>query len=82
MSSLSTVLVALVNCFSVKLSNYVTMLFTLIKMLIVFAIAIGGFVMIAEGKTENLNNAFVGTTTSVTAFALSFYFGLWPYDGW
>ncbi|XP_076810397.1 b(0,+)-type amino acid transporter 1-like [Clavelina lepadiformis] len=71
-----------VNCFSVKLSNFVQIFFTGAKLLIIAAIIIGGFVMMGQGGTEYLTNAFEGTTSSFSAIALGFYSGLWSYDGW
>ncbi|CAK8690776.1 unnamed protein product [Clavelina lepadiformis] len=51
-------LITSINCFSVKLSNFVQIFFTAAKLLIIAAIIIGGFVMLAQGKTEHLTNAF------------------------
>lgn len=40
------------------------------------------FVFLNTGKTENLSNAFEGSSTSFGAIGLAFYNGLWAYDGW
>lgn len=42
----------------------------------------GGIYALCIGKTENLQNAFEGTTTNPGFLALAFYNGLWAYDGW
>lgn len=75
-------LITLVNCYSVKATNIVQIVFTIAKLLIVVAIIIGGFVQIGFGNTEYLNNTFEGTTSNPSAVALAFYSGLWAYDGW
>uniref|UniRef100_H2ZQ50 b(0,+)-type amino acid transporter 1 n=1 Tax=Ciona savignyi TaxID=51511 RepID=H2ZQ50_CIOSA len=75
-------LITLINCFSVKLSNFVQIFFTAAKLLIIAAIIVGGFVMLGQGHTENLTNAFEGSATSFSAIAVAFYSGLWSYDGW
>lgn len=35
-----------------------------------------------SGKTENLSNAFEGSSTSFGAIGLAFYNGFWAYEGW
>lgn len=74
-------IITTVNCISVKASNFVQIFFTAAKLLIIFAIIIGGFVMIGQGNTQYLTNAF-GGSASPSAIALAFYSGLWSYDGW
>lgn len=34
------------------------------------------------GNTQNLEQPFQGTTSSVGNIATAFYTGLWAYDGW
>ncbi|XP_078482152.1 b(0,+)-type amino acid transporter 1-like isoform X2 [Ciona intestinalis] len=76
-------LITSINCINVKLANFVQIFFTVAKMLIIVAIIIGGFVMMAQpGGTDNFVNAFEGSATSFSAIAVAFYGGLWSYDGW
>nr|XP_002119371.1 b(0,+)-type amino acid transporter 1-like [Ciona intestinalis] len=75
-------IISLINCFSVKLSNFVQIFFTAAKLLIIASIIIGGFVMLGQGHTENLTNGFEGSAKSFSAIAVAFYSGLWSYDGW
>ncbi|XP_074468272.1 b(0,+)-type amino acid transporter 1-like [Sebastes fasciatus] len=75
-------LIVSINCLSVKLANYVQNFFTLAKLFIILIIAVAGMVMLAQGNTENLSNAFGGTSSSVGSIGLAFYNGLWAYDGW
>ncbi|XP_026988787.2 b(0,+)-type amino acid transporter 1 isoform X3 [Tachysurus fulvidraco] len=82
LATASILLLTLVNCLSVKLSNYVQNFFTAAKLLIIVIIMVSGIVMLAKGNTHNLQNMFEGGTTSFRAIGLAFYNGLWAYDGW
>uniref|UniRef100_F6WN12 b(0,+)-type amino acid transporter 1 n=1 Tax=Ciona intestinalis TaxID=7719 RepID=F6WN12_CIOIN len=69
-------LITSINCINVKLANFVQIFFTAAKLLIIVAIIIGGFVMMARpGGTDNLVNAFEGSATSFSAIAVAFYGG-------
>jgi len=81
-SAICIILITTINCFSVKFSNAVQVFFTAAKLLIIIAIFISGFVLLAQGNTENLTDAFKGSATSFSAIAVAFYSGLWSYDGW
>ncbi|XP_041930218.1 b(0,+)-type amino acid transporter 1-like isoform X1 [Alosa sapidissima] len=75
-------LICLVNCLSVKLANYIQNFFTAAKLFIILIIVVAGIVLLAQGNTQNLTNAFDGGATSFGAIGLAFYNGLWAYDGW
>ncbi|XP_029901600.1 b(0,+)-type amino acid transporter 1 [Myripristis murdjan] len=75
-------LIVIVNCFSVKLANYVQNFFTAAKLFIILVIVGAGIVLLAKGNTETLSHAFEGSPPSVGAIGLAFYNGLWAYDGW
>ena len=60
--------IMIVNGLSVKASERMQILFTVVKLLLISAIIIGGFVQIANGETENFENAFEGTNPSVSAW--------------
>ena len=34
------------------------------------------------GYTEHLEDAFEGTSVTISALAVGFYNGMWAYDGW
>ncbi|XP_074522493.1 b(0,+)-type amino acid transporter 1 isoform X2 [Halichoeres trimaculatus] len=82
LSAAAILLIVSVNCLSVKLANYVQNFFTAAKLFIICVIVVAGIVMLAQGHTENLSNAFDGSTTSFGSIGLAFYNGLWAYDGW
>nr|XP_040060127.1 b(0,+)-type amino acid transporter 1-like isoform X1 [Gasterosteus aculeatus aculeatus] len=82
LSAAAIILIVSVNCLSVKLASYVQNIFTLAKLLIILVIIVAGIVMLAKGNTENLSNAFVGTSSSFGAIGLAFYNVLWAYGGW
>ncbi|XP_037553457.1 b(0,+)-type amino acid transporter 1, partial [Nematolebias whitei] len=82
LSAAAIIMIIFVNCLSVKLASFVQNLFTAAKLVIIIIIVLAGIVLMAQGNTENLSNAFEGSTTSVGAIGLAFYNGLWAYDGW
>ncbi|MED6243851.1 b(0,+)-type amino acid transporter 1, partial [Ataeniobius toweri] len=82
LSAAAIVIITGVNCLSVKLARYVQNFFTAAKLIIIAVIVVAGIVLMAQGNTENLSNAFEGSTTSFGAIGLAFYNGLWAYDGW
>ncbi|XP_033478443.2 b(0,+)-type amino acid transporter 1 isoform X1 [Epinephelus lanceolatus] len=82
LSAAAIILISLINCVSVKLASYVQNFFTAAKLFIILIMVVAGMVMLAQGKTETLSDAFDGTSTSIGAIGLAFYNGLWAYDGW
>ncbi|XP_068598000.1 b(0,+)-type amino acid transporter 1-like [Brachionichthys hirsutus] len=82
LAAAAIVLIVGVNCFSVKLANFVQNFFTMAKLFIIAVIMGGGIVMLAQGKTENFSNAFDSPSLSAGAIGLAFYNGLWAYEGW
>ena len=61
--------IMIVNGLSVKYSERLQILCTIVKLALIAAIIIGGFVEIAKGNTENFGeNAFEGTNPSVSAW--------------
>ncbi|XP_042345088.1 b(0,+)-type amino acid transporter 1 [Plectropomus leopardus] len=82
LSAAAILLISIINCLSVKLASYVQNFFTAAKLFIILVIVVAGMIMLAQGNTETLSNAFDGASTSVGAIGLAFYNGLWAYDGW
>ncbi|XP_064598981.1 b(0,+)-type amino acid transporter 1-like [Liolophura sinensis] len=75
-------LIAFINCFSVKIATKVQNFFTLAKLACIGVITIGGFVMLGLGNTEYISEGFEDTVETPSLIAMSFYNGLWAYDGW
>lgn len=69
-----------VNCWSVKWSTFVQDIFTYGKLLALAIIILTGLYQLSLGKTENFN--FDGSVWDVSKIALSFYSGLFAYNGW
>ncbi|XP_041454136.1 b(0,+)-type amino acid transporter 1-like [Lytechinus variegatus] len=78
------VLLAIINCYSLKAAARVQIIFTVAKLLALAVIIILGFVEIGQGNTEYLDpkESFKGSASNVAAYGLAFYAGLWSYDGW
>ena len=67
------------NGLSVKFSSKVNIFFTAAKLLLVFAIILAGIVELSQGKTQNFENAWEGTSTSASAWATAIFNGMWSY---
>jgi len=69
-----------INCWEVKWATFVQDIFTYAKLLALFIIIATGMVQLGNGKTENFT--WDDTEQDVTKIALSFYSGLFAYNGW
>ncbi|XP_003215508.2 b(0,+)-type amino acid transporter 1 isoform X1 [Anolis carolinensis] len=75
-------LLALVNCLSVKLATSIMNIFTAAKLLALLIIIVGGIQLLIQGHTQSFQNAFQGTKTGAGVIGIAFYQGLWSFDGW
>lgn len=73
-------LLTFINCWEVKWATFVQDIFTYAKLLALFIIIATGIVQLGNGKVENFT--WENTETDVTKIALSFYSGLFAYNGW
>ncbi|XP_028995283.1 b(0,+)-type amino acid transporter 1 isoform X3 [Betta splendens] len=78
----SIVLLAIVNCVSVRLATGIQVTCMVAKVLTLAVIAVGGIVMLIQGNTQNFNNSFEGTQLGINSIGIAFYQGLWSYGGW
>ncbi|XP_016335236.1 b(0,+)-type amino acid transporter 1 [Sinocyclocheilus anshuiensis] len=83
LAALGIMVLTVVNCFNVRSSITVTVIFTAMKVLALIIIMIGGVVLLIQGDTSNnLQNFFEGTKLSIRPMGIAFYQCLWSYDGW
>merc|ERR1719153_1669381 len=73
-------ILAFINCYEVKWATAVQDVFTYAKLLALFIIIATGIVQLAKGKTQNFT--WDDTETDIPKIALSFYSGLFAYNGW
>ncbi|XP_026468146.1 Y+L amino acid transporter 2-like [Ctenocephalides felis] len=73
-------ILAFINCWDVKWATNVQDIFTYAKLLALFIIIAAGIYQLFTGHTEHFT--FDNTTSDVTSLALSFYSGLFAYNGW
>ncbi|CAH1997380.1 unnamed protein product [Acanthoscelides obtectus] len=69
-----------VNCYDVKWATRVQDVFTYAKLLALFIIIAAGAYQLYKGHVEHFS--FMNTKPEVTSVALSFYSGLFAYNGW
>ncbi|XP_051745975.1 cystine/glutamate transporter [Ctenopharyngodon idella] len=81
-SMLGVTFVVAVNCWSVSMAARTQVSLTFIKMFALILIIIPGIMALANGKTENFQNAFDIDSLSLTKLPLAFYSGLYAYGGW
>ncbi|KAL1131952.1 hypothetical protein AAG570_011563 [Ranatra chinensis] len=79
---LAILVILFINCYSVNLATGVMNVFTAAKLIAILIVICGGAYKMFEGNTQNLENPFKGTTSSMGHIATAFYTGLWAYDGW
>jgi len=80
LAAICIAILAFVNCWSVKWANSIQDIFTYAKLLALFVIIATGIVQLTKGKTENFT--WDDTEPDITKIALSFYSGLFAYNGW
>ncbi|XP_029044454.1 Y+L amino acid transporter 2 isoform X1 [Osmia bicornis bicornis] len=73
-------ILAFINCWDVKWATRVQDVFTYAKLLALFIIIFTGGYQLFSGHTQYFT--FDNTNTEVTSIALSFYSGLFAYNGW
>jgi len=73
-------ILAFINCWEVKWATAVQDIFTYAKLLALFIIIATGIVQLAKGRVENFT--WDDTETDFTKITLSFYSGLFAYNGW
>jgi L-type amino acid transporter 8 len=73
-------LLAFINCWSVKWATTVQDYFTYAKLVALFIVILTGIYQLCMGHVENFT--WDDTETDITKIALSFYSGLFAYNGW
>ncbi|KAG8183752.1 hypothetical protein JTE90_029333 [Oedothorax gibbosus] len=77
---LCILILTFVNCWDVKWSMNVQNVFTFGKLFALAIIIITGLVQLGYGQTQHFT--FEGSESDITKIALSFYSGLFAYNGW
>ncbi|XP_069391855.1 b(0,+)-type amino acid transporter 1 isoform X2 [Paralichthys olivaceus] len=81
-AAVSIVVLAIVNCLSVRLATAIQVVSMVVKVLALAVIVLGGFVMLFQGNTQNFDRSFEGTNVGINSIGVAFYQCLWSYDGW
>jgi len=80
LAAVSICILAFINCWEVKWATFVQDIFTYAKLLALFIIIATGIVQLGKGRVEHFT--WDDTERDVTKIALSFYSGLFAYNGW
>ncbi|CAD5125927.1 DgyrCDS14108 [Dimorphilus gyrociliatus] len=75
-------LLVVINSLKVEYATRIQNFFSILKLLSLACIFIGGLVNLCFGHTENLQNGFAKSTTSPSEIALALYVGMFSYGGW
>lgn len=82
LAALCIIVLTIVNAVDVKWATRVQDVFTYAKLLALMLIIITGFVQLGRGKIEYYKGPFENSNWNAGAIALSFYQGLFAYNGW
>ncbi|XP_071496386.1 cystine/glutamate transporter-like [Diadema antillarum] len=74
--------VVFANSVSVPGSRYISVLMMIAKLLALAAIIIAGMIKLAQGNTENFQNAFDPSEFNFKSLPLAIYSGMYAYTGW
>ncbi|XP_042081479.1 b(0,+)-type amino acid transporter 1 isoform X3 [Haplochromis burtoni] len=81
-AAVSILVLAIINCLSVRLATGIQVVTMAVKVVALVVIILGGIVMLFQGRTENFEDSFEGTNAGISSIGIAFYQGLWSYDGW
>ncbi|XP_061198388.1 b(0,+)-type amino acid transporter 1-like isoform X1 [Saccostrea echinata] len=81
--SLAAILIiAFINGYSVKMATYIQNICTVVKLIAISVLTVGGMIKIIQGNREYIQDGFEDTESDVSLIAIAFYNGLWAFDGW
>ncbi|KAM3926602.1 cystine/glutamate transporter-like [Leptodactylus fuscus] len=81
-SCIGIAFVIALNCWSVSWSANLQTTFTILKLVAIGLIIIPGMIVLAEGRTENFQDAFDTSSLTMDRIPLAFYSGMFAYGGW
>ncbi|XP_075795749.1 cystine/glutamate transporter-like isoform X2 [Pelodiscus sinensis] len=74
--------VLILNCWSVSWTARLQIVLTVFKLLALALIIIPGMMLLAQGHTENFQDAFNSQSLVLDKLPLAFYAGMFAYSGW
>jgi len=80
----AVLLVTMICAATSKLGTRTAVMFTVVKVTALLAVAILGIIQLAKGKMSSSfkEPLFSGTSENISSYALALYSGLWAFDGW
>ncbi len=77
----ATLLISLLNYLGVRKAGEFQLIFTWLKVLMIFGIVLAGFTY-SHGSWSNFASEFIGAKGGVAGFMAALVAALWAYDGW
>uniref|UniRef100_K7FVD3 Cystine/glutamate transporter-like n=1 Tax=Pelodiscus sinensis TaxID=13735 RepID=K7FVD3_PELSI len=74
--------VLILNCWSVSWTARLQIVLTVFKLLALALIIVPGMMLLAQGHTENFQDAFNSQSLVLDKLPLAFYAGMFAYSGW
>uniref|UniRef100_A0A8C8RGI0 Cystine/glutamate transporter-like n=2 Tax=Pelusios castaneus TaxID=367368 RepID=A0A8C8RGI0_9SAUR len=74
--------VLILNCWSVSWSARLQTVLSVIKLVALALIIVPGMMLLAQGDTENFQDAFNSQSLALDKLPLAFYAGMFAYSGW
>ncbi|XP_036398922.1 b(0,+)-type amino acid transporter 1-like [Megalops cyprinoides] len=81
-AAICILVVSIANILNVRLTMSIQVVFMVAKVLGLLVIVFGGIVVLADGPSGGINNAFEGTRLGLNPIGMAFYQGLWSFAGW
>lgn len=81
-AALHIITIGISNVASSKFGVYVQVVCSVIKVLALALIIVGGVVFLVQGRTENFYDSFEGSATDATSYALALYSNMFAYGGY
>ncbi|XP_032893389.1 cystine/glutamate transporter-like [Amblyraja radiata] len=75
-------LVVFINSWSVNWTARIQIILTFSKLVALGLIIVPGMMALAQGRTENFQNAFNSSSVPLAKLPLAFYSGMFAYSGW
>ncbi|XP_053321268.1 cystine/glutamate transporter-like [Spea bombifrons] len=82
LSAIGIIFIIALNCWSVSWSANLQTTFMVLKLVAIGLVIVPGMIALANGRTENFQNAFDTSSLALDKLPLAFYSGMFAFGGW